>query len=438
MKRIVVYGAGGNFIDFAPWLKERYEIVAIVDGDKSKIGKKIEGVLIEYPSAIKEKEYDYVVITPNYGEEIESYLKKEYQVPDSKIRILEEMVYDESKTNTINICFILVGGLGDAIINYDYIYCFYRRFSDLRIKIDVANASKAFKEFVGDSSVIADYAEAGFERTEYDVIIEIRRYPRVVRAEYFRIAKIATNLLDYLFILKKYEFENPERIHFGPKNDGYRKIQRGDIQEKRYTQPDIYGEIGLTDVYSAPVVYDRKLLRDLDIVNEKFITIHRGCDKTFFSTDNVKLWKENNYEELIVLIKQRYQDYQVILLGEEYERSERIKSYDLDLLGKTSVSQLKAVLRYSSLHIDTEGGLVHMRHALNGGTSIVIFGPTSDKFFGYPENINIRIDSCPDPCEWKTKDWAVNCSNSVSRHCCMESITPQMVMANMEKVFSKL
>ncbi len=433
MKKVIIYGAGGNYIDFAPWIKERYEIVALVDGDQSKWGKKQEGVKIESPDVITEHDYDFLIVTPTDGESIANYLKSEYSLSFSKIELLETLVYGLKKDKHISVCFLIVGGLGDAIINYNYIYAFYDKFSEVGLSIDIANASNAFISFVENSEFVHSFIDVDFEKTDYDLVFELRRYPRIIRAEFFHIASAAPKLMDYLTSCRKFEYDNPNRIHFGPKYDGYNEETKAELCEKRYLQPDIYGEFGLTESYLPYIKVDSNLLSSFSLDESKYITIHRGCDRFFFSDNNVKLWPEKNYEELMVLIKKKYPDYKIVLLGEDYEKSDLIHHYDLDLLGKTNMPQLKAIIKGAALHIDTEGGLVHMRHSLKSGKSVVLFGPTSDDFFGYPENINIRTSDCPYPCEWKTKDWAVNCSNSEAKHICMESISPQMIIQQIEE-----
>lgn len=433
MKKVIIYGAGGNYIDFASWIKERYEIVALVDGDHNKWGKKQEGILIENPVMIAERDFDFIIVTPTDGESIADYLRSEYSLSTSKVELLETLVYGLKKDKHLSICFLIVGGLGDAIINYNYIYAFYKRFSQSEISIDIANASNAFISFAGNSKFISNFVDIEFDRTDYDLVFELRRYPRIIRAEFFRVAKIAPQLMDYLIKCRRFEYDNPNRIHFGPRYDGYNEKTKVELFGKRYLQPDIDGEFKLTELYLPDIEVDLDLLRQFGLEDSKYITIHRGCDKFFFSKTNVKLWPEKNYEELMVLFKNSFPDYKIVLIGEEYEKSELIRHYDLNLLGKTNMPQLKAIIKGAAIHIDTEGGLVHMRHSLKGGKSVVLFGPTSDEFFGYPENINIRTNDCPNPCEWKTKDWAVNCSNSEAKHICMESITPQMIIQQVEE-----
>ncbi len=433
MKEIIIYGAGGNFIRFAGWLKERYEIVALVDGDEKLWGQKHDEITVDSPEVIICSKYDFIVVTPSDETEIVEALKNKYHISESKIVALEDLICGNGKESDIRTCFILVGGLGDSIINYNYIYRFYDFFKSDRIEIDIANVSQAFMEFAGSGGFVKNFYGKDFDRSDYDLIIELRRYPSIVRADYYRIGRMSHKLTDYLFLCRRFEIDNPELVLFGPKNDGAgadKEIKRG---RKRCVQPDINGVLGVEEKYAPIVEVDEDLLKEFGLYKEQYFTIHRGCDRFFFTNENVKLWEEDNYEELIRLLKLESPGIKIVLLGEEYERSECLKDCDIDLLGKTNISQLKTILKYSIIHVDTEGGLVHMRHAVGGGTSIVLFGPTSDKFFGYSENVNIRTDACPKPCEWNTKDWAWNCSNTNNKHICMKSISPKRVISIVKK-----
>jgi ADP-heptose:LPS heptosyltransferase len=78
------------------------------------------------------------------------------------------------------------------------------------------------------------------------------------------------------------------------------------------------------------------------------------------------------------------------------------------------------------LHIDNEGGLVHIAACL-GTTSVVIFGPTSADYFAYLDNINVRPPVCGD-CWWTTKNWMDICPLGHKQPLCMYEQTPLAIM----------
>ena len=92
--------------------------------------------------------------------------------------------------------------------------------------------------------------------------------------------------------------------------------------------------------------------------------------------------------------------------------------------------------RILQVNIDNEGGNVHLRHALNGGISAVIYGPTAPEFYGYSENINLRGNGCKYPCEWVINNWQANCARGFESENlpCMNSLTPEIVFNNIKKV----
>lgn len=86
------------------------------------------------------------------------------------------------------------------------------------------------------------------------------------------------------------------------------------------------------------------------------------------------------------------------------------------------------------LHIDGEGGMVHLRKSLQGGVSVVIFGPTSADFYGYSDNVNISSSACPLTCEWINNKWASYCINKNNNHICMKSIKPNSIFEEIKKI----
>ena len=106
--------------------------------------------------------------------------------------------------------------------------------------------------------------------------------------------------------------------------------------------------------------------------------------------------------------------------------------------GRTSFNDLKILLKHSYLHIGPEGGMIHLRHALCKKRSCVLFGPTSQDFYGYPENINIEGPGCINHCEWLTDRWQEKCLNN-SGTCCEKLVrmTPDYVINEISKSIIK-
>jgi len=61
-----------------------------------------------------------------------------------------------------------------------------------------------------------------------------------------------------------------------------------------------------------------------------------------------------------------------------------------------------------------------------GKKSAVMFGPTSIKYFAYPENINLDSKFCGN-CWWSRKTWMEACPRGFDSPLCMDYLQPEMV-----------
>jgi ADP-heptose:LPS heptosyltransferase len=105
--------------------------------------------------------------------------------------------------------------------------------------------------------------------------------------------------------------------------------------------------------------------------------------------------------------------------------SEPLLSVDVDLVGRTTLPEAAAIIASSILHIDNEGGLVHLARSL-GVVSVVVFGPTPAAYFGYPANINIEPPFCGG-CWWINQTWMDHCPRGFVEARCMSEQSPESV-----------
>lgn len=103
----------------------------------------------------------------------------------------------------------------------------------------------------------------------------------------------------------------------------------------------------------------------------------------------------------------------------------------IDLCGRTSVSELAAILRRARLCVCNDSGPMHLAAALNVPL-VAIFGPTDPVWvgpFGRPEAV-VRLGLDCSPCYLrKLRD----CPHG---HACMRQVTPEMVIARIERVLA--
>jgi ADP-heptose:LPS heptosyltransferase len=148
-----------------------------------------------------------------------------------------------------------------------------------------------------------------------------------------------------------------------------------------------------------------------------YITVHYGASPVMRSRSSngiiTKMLPLATWEKLVGLLREK--GYTIVQLGTHAE--ELITGVSVDLRGKTTIQESAVVLKNALCHVDTEGGLVQIAQAMET-TAIVLFGPTSRDFFGYPQNVNLVASDCLS-CWWSTEDWYVNCPRGFKQPICM-------------------
>jgi ADP-heptose:LPS heptosyltransferase len=154
-----------------------------------------------------------------------------------------------------------------------------------------------------------------------------------------------------------------------------------------------------------------------------YVTIHHGADRSMAANDGLqtKNLPAAKWQEIVDRLVGA--GFATVQLGEAHEQL--IQGVDVDLRGRTSLTETAHVLRYAQVHVDTEGGLVHLARAV-GTASVVAFGPTSVEFFGYAEHVNVAASECGN-CWWTAKDWSSRCPLDASSVACMESHSAERI-----------
>lgn len=181
------------------------------------------------------------------------------------------------------------------------------------------------------------------------------------------------------------------------------------------------------------IITDSRDYQQYKLNELSYITINTGYDELYTGDRPsagklpTKVYPHN--EELVGLIKKRFPDIVVVQIGTA-GTSIDLESADLNLVGKTSLQSVAHILSKSMLHIDSEGGLVHLMSSL-GGKSCVIFGPTNFEFFSYPSNINIGPSYCGN-CWWLNPDWMARCARGYDTPKCLSDTAPRDVFGAIE------
>lgn len=329
--------------------------------------------------------------------------------------------------NTLKIAIAEGGGMGDAMFQTTYIKEI-RKLFDKPVIIDFyCKSYKAFQNFPFIDNCLP--YDDNHKVDDYDVYIISRRFYIILKIDEVKVRKYSSKFYDFCMDCKNLT----DNVLSGEYHDNLFSQYALIHGKNRLEQANVHNILNIdrnTPKYMqwADEAFD--VLDKYGLKNKKYITISRACS-SMYSNGHPKLWPLDYYNKLVNLIKQQNSDILIIQIGATGDFG-LIDGIDIDLRGKTSIEETKCLLKYAYLHIDGEGGLVHLRNFLNG-KSIVLFGPTSPEIFGYDENINLRSNACKYPCEWVIRDWTSHCLLSNKQHICMQQLTPEVVFEEFKK-----
>lgn len=340
----------------------------------------------------------------------------------------------------LKIAFIFNGGLGDFLIQSTYVNYFRRYIGDDNVEISII----AFPE---DGPALQLFHNLPFVdkilgrnhllriRLDSDLVIDMHRFISFEYVDWEAIATVSPRLHSYCLKIQAFNEDNLFIVDNAPLTDGLSTILSTLKEKNRVNQPDILGLLNMskTPTHCLDIAQeDLGCLQALGLENQRYIVIQRGVNHFDSVKESVRVWPLSYYESLVQLIKQHYPDIPIVQLGFSKENCKLVHGVDIDLRGKTTLGQLKVIIKYALTLIDYEGGYAHLRHYLNG-RSIVLFGPTDPLFLGYEHNINIRNNLCPEPCEWVTPSWSKDCVRGFDQPPCMFGTTPEYVFSKFEQ-----
>ena len=166
-------------------------------------------------------------------------------------------------------------------------------------------------------------------------------------------------------------------------------------------------------------------LERFGLQGRSFVTVHNGFDTNFFISGQRATKCYPHFAEVAARLKAARPDLTVVQIGTT--TSDPIPGVDLNLIGRTSLREAAGLLRATALHLDNEGGLVHLA-ACYGRRSLVVFGPTPSDYFGYPHNINVDPVRCGG-CWWIDELWMDRCPRGIGQPECMYSQPPERIVA---------
>ncbi|SFT57677.1 ADP-heptose:LPS heptosyltransferase [Selenomonas sp. GACV-9] len=447
---IIIYGAGLIGREYVGQIYElNYaNIIAVVD--KMWTNYKSESIQVVGIEKIRKLKFDKIIIaikSKDIRDEVVRQLHNEYDISIDKIIADPPVIYETNSDiiyykspcdsscgdQAVTVAVLLGKGIGDAIISKRFI-CELANVCDENISIDLyvdEHILEFCKVLFSDAGYIKNIYARGtipFDSLAYNYDLAI--YPAyilyVYNVNYISMLrkneKFAEKISFMLQQLKKQDYNNS---HYIENSILFARCKKKGVNA--YTYYSFDGLFDIKDTYVHIPMCEKYKTRFEEInLPEKFITINFGWgynehekEKNYIPN---KVWPIKRYEEFIGFFKKKYPDISIVQLG--LRDSYRIKGVNQYIFDE-NIEVVKYILQASRLHVDCEGGLVHIATQL-GTKCAVLFGPTPAHYFGYPQNINIVSDVCSD-CYYLDEDYSV-CYRLLEKPECMWGITATQVM----------
>lgn len=319
----------------------------------------------------------------------------------------------------LNIAVSHGGGLGDNLNTTAYCTAIKRRFPLSRIKVFVCRAPEIF-----EGNPIIDEVEKidvnNFENLalskldQFDIFFDIRYAARVLFSSRALQLKEVRDYRDiHVKKFKRYEHLYKQFLNDIPAMDRLGKP----FWELFYDSTGLSGSIEDTYIRLTPEHFEAsKFYKGM-----RYVTV---CNAAYGGLQT-KSWSYKGWAAVTKYL--RNIGFVPVQVGTKDDK---------DIPGAErffgSVFESAALVKNAWFNISIEGGIAHIAKAV-GVDSIVLFGPTPVKTFGYPNNINLRGGKCK-PCWWQDKRWFDYCARerktvgSDFTPPCMASLDPQQVI----------
>ena len=330
----------------------------------------------------------------------------------------------------LRVAFRLNGGLGTYIIEMNFIQCFFDAFSDI-IDISVFSFAEEMSSLLyGEQYFVSHFASRKeFVAKDYDLSVELNWFPLVLHCDDEKIEQLGQNGNLYALVKKWKDFANdlrtkvlltPDTNMFDPNIHMFAIAKN----QNRLQVADIDGSLGIDKHFRflIPVDNEAEILAKFELDNCRYITLQQGVDAACNTKFAPKQWPNEYYAELCRICHERFPGIKLVQLG-EVDNNLPIDGVDFCLLGKTTIPELKAVLKNAVLHIDGDCGMVHLRRAMHGGANIVLYGNLPDNVYGYNEDYRVTSGVCNHWCAKLFDAWKCRCYKGGIPEC-MTSIQP--------------
>ena len=352
----------------------------------------------------------------------------------AKLRLKRLFKHAALPTGPLRILVHIRGGIGDVVMTRVFIKKLRQTVPDALIYF--AYDYKAAVDMVFSDGLIDGFYTNKYLPEEFDLVVSgchLLMYDFINNA---RIEQLAPHLLP---ILKKgldVQACFKPFAKYSPYLDGQLAAITIENGGGRVTNLGWFSGLDIEQNDEAPLALNpqlfAKILAKHGLRGKKYITLHDGINTNTDTSHGhpTRCWPQKQWKEFSRLFKAAFPDIQLVQLGGE--KSQVFDFVDISLVGKTPLSDLPYVLAGALLHVDGESGMVHIAH-LTSTNSVVLFGPTPVKYFGYARNTNIQAPFCGG-CMNITKHWMTQCVlRKPPEKQCLASITPQEVFEAVKK-----
>lgn len=325
------------------------------------------------------------------------------------------------------LAFAVTGGLGDFLVIARFVRDLVAAVGDIRFDVfsptpkaaawafgKVAGFGRAYHDILFDQ-IVGEY-DLGIRANQFVVVYREQIQWQSARANY-ELMQVVDNLIRFRPKIDVFVDRHPWLDNFLARTAVFAGATRRDFLHK-IAQLPFGGE-------SLPVPQDPSVVARLGLRPLGYITVHNGFDTGFVISGRRATKCYPHFGAVVARLKAALPHLQFVQIGTV--TSEPIAECDLVLLNKTSLDEVAGLLAQAVLHLDNEGGLVHLAACL-GTRSAVVFGPTPSDYFGYPDNINIAPPVCGN-CWWMTRTWMDVCAKGYDAPRCMTEQDPQTVAA---------
>ena len=357
------------------------------------------------------------------------------------MRNMVESVEDElisqngKKDDILYISFYPTGGFGDYIISSKLLDEISKM---VPCKIDVYCENVTFGKAVYEGREKVEIFPINTfysQMWKYDLALKVEHFIHIEKQNANKIAKINPIFMDKLNKLGhgyRTYYPDVEQQWFR-ENIHFRRCEIKGIN--RWTELSHEGIFKIEDQKTwIPMREEyKKRVQELGLNEKKYITLNRGADSMGRSKMQTKVWPLEHYNDFVMLFKNQYPDIEIVQVGAS--GNAKIRGVDKYILGE-SLEVTKWILKGSILHLDCEGGLVHLATQLDTKCAVV-FGPTPKHFYEYPQNINMVYEGCNN-CMGTHPEWAFECYKGLSEPECMYKVTPEIVMKNIKSYMDSI